>query len=854
MRFLATFLTIMIILAASPLSADTTITYQGQLQDASGPYTGTPDMVFRLYDNLTGTNQVGGDIELNNVPVTDGLFQAELDFGEVFDGPRWLELEVNGVTLDPRQRIASVPVAVQALSGGEDTLAELSCSADELAVFDGSAWTCAEPGDSDTLATLDCAADEVALFDGSQWICADVKVSDTLAALNCAGDQIARFDGAEWACAEDQDTVYSAGNGLTLSGTEFELDTGLTDGRYWMQGGNAGTDPTSDYIGTTDFTPFELHVQNLRALRIEPPGFRDADNGPNLVAGHQDNEVVETVFGATIAGGGGRISGDLSDIEYPNIVTGRYGSIGGGWSNTADEWATVGGGAVNTASGESSTVGGGERNRVNADFGTIAGGGPSDPADAENTRNEVFDKFGTIGGGGNNQAGFDDGDPESASFATVGGGRDNTASGESSTVGGGEHNRVNADFGTIAGGGPSDPADAENTRNEVFDKFGTIGGGGNNRAGFDDGDPESASFATVGGGWNNTAQGGNATVGGGWNNTASAWNATVAGGRNNTASSSYTTVAGGSHNTASWSYAMVGGGQDNTASRRSAMVGGGRDNTASARDATVAGGRNNTASAWNATVGGGRDNTASGRYSTVPGGLNNEALGQYSFAGGHDSVVDGTGHYSFAFGNNARASWEGQVVFTDSNEGQPNTNVEDRFYAKFDNGYRLETDADNSIGVWMGNGDTSWNSLSARKHKTNFESVDVAAVLDAVVELEISRWSYEWQTDIERIGPMAGEFYQAFGIGRDDEGIQTMDAIGVLYAAVQGLHAQLKNRDAELVSQAERMAKIEARNTELKSQINRVNQLEAENADLKDRLARLESVLLEDRQVAGGQQ
>ena len=283
--------------------ADTTITYQGQLQDSSGPYTGTPDMVFRLYDSLTGTNQIGADVELNNVPVTDGLFQAELDFGEVFDGPRWLELEVDGVTLGPRHRIASVPVAVQALSGGEDTLAELSCSVDELAVFDGSAWTCAEPGGSDTLselncladevalfdgsewacadvaladtlAALDCTADEVALFDGSQWICAGVEVSDTLAALNCAGDQIARFDGTEWICADDQDTVYSAGSGLTLSGTEFALDTGLTDGRYWMKGGNVGTDPASDFIGTSDEVPFEIHVHEQRALRIEPSADR----------------------------------------------------------------------------------------------------------------------------------------------------------------------------------------------------------------------------------------------------------------------------------------------------------------------------------------------------------------------------------------------------------------------------------------------------------------------------------------------------------------------------------------------------------------------------------------------------
>ena len=99
-------------------SAETTITYQGQLQHQGEPYTGTPDMEFRLYDSLTGDNQIGSPIDKADVPVVDGLFQVELDFGEgAFDGgSRYLEVTVAGDALTPRQKITGSPWSHQALA------------------------------------------------------------------------------------------------------------------------------------------------------------------------------------------------------------------------------------------------------------------------------------------------------------------------------------------------------------------------------------------------------------------------------------------------------------------------------------------------------------------------------------------------------------------------------------------------------------------------------------------------------------------------------------------------------------------------------------------------------------------
>jgi hypothetical protein len=232
--------------------------------------------------------------------------------------------------------------------------------------------------------------------------------------------------------------------------------------------------------------------------------------------------------------------------------------------------------------------------------------------------------------------------------------------------------------------------------------------------------------------------------------------------RSHEVTSDYGTVAGGRYNTVSGSSGTVGGGYNNTASGSSGT--------------TVGGGLNNTASGYSATVGGGSNNTASGIFSTVLGGYGCRASGQYSIAGGR----------------NATAPKDGQVVFTDSNGANP-SNTSDRFHGRFDKGYRLETDAENyGTGVYMGNGDSSWSSLSDPETKTNIRSVDEKTVLDGVADLDISRWSYEWQTDIEHMGPMAGDLYEKFGVGRDDRGIQTIDAFGVLFAAVQGLAERVK--------------------------------------------------------------
>jgi hypothetical protein len=98
----------------------TAFIYQGRLNDGGASANGTNyGMVFYIYDAPTG-GTVLGNFGIVSMTISNGLFTAPLDFGNVFSGaPRWLEITVqkNGgsfTTLSPRQPITPAPYAITA--------------------------------------------------------------------------------------------------------------------------------------------------------------------------------------------------------------------------------------------------------------------------------------------------------------------------------------------------------------------------------------------------------------------------------------------------------------------------------------------------------------------------------------------------------------------------------------------------------------------------------------------------------------------------------------------------------------------------------------------------------------------
>jgi hypothetical protein len=101
----------------SPLVAqtDTVFTYQGELNENGGVANGVFNLDFTLWDALAGGNQIGSELMFNALPVVDGRFTVELDFGaSAFDNSsRWLEITVNGTELSPRQPVTRSPYSIQ---------------------------------------------------------------------------------------------------------------------------------------------------------------------------------------------------------------------------------------------------------------------------------------------------------------------------------------------------------------------------------------------------------------------------------------------------------------------------------------------------------------------------------------------------------------------------------------------------------------------------------------------------------------------------------------------------------------------------------------------------------------------
>lgn len=174
----------------------TGFTYQGRLSDATGPVDDTCDLIFRLYDAPgSGTPPSGGTllgtVNRNNQTITDGYFTVILDFGgPVFAGDaRWLQTTVD-------------------CGGGPVTLAPRQ----------------------------ELTAAPYALY-------ADSASSAPWSGLSGIPSDLA--DG-------DDDTTYTAGTGLSLTGSTFSVD--------FAGSGSANTAARSDHDhwgqtweGETDF-------------------------------------------------------------------------------------------------------------------------------------------------------------------------------------------------------------------------------------------------------------------------------------------------------------------------------------------------------------------------------------------------------------------------------------------------------------------------------------------------------------------------------------------------------------------------------------------------------------------------
>ena len=329
--------------AVQPLSAQpigTAFTYQGRLSDAGNPGSGTYDLQLVLLDAAAGGSQVGPILTRDDVQVTNGLFTVSLDFGPVFGGARrWLELRVRPgasagayTALSPLQELTPAPNAVFSAgtpwggvagkpAGFADDV-DNDSGGDITGVTAGAGLAGGGTSGSVTL-TVDTAATQ-------SRVTGTCPAGESIRAVNQNGTVV---------CETDDDTVG------------------------WALTGNSGTNPATQFIGTTDNQPFVIRVNGFAGLRVEPANF----NEHNVVGGAFLNVVDPGIWGATIAGGGQTLA------EGRNRVNGFYGTVSGGAGNTAGGISVVGGGVLNTATAEGATVPGGVSNLAGGWYSFAAG-------------------------------------------------------------------------------------------------------------------------------------------------------------------------------------------------------------------------------------------------------------------------------------------------------------------------------------------------------------------------------------------------------------------------------------------------------------------------------------------------
>ncbi len=313
---------------------------------------------------------------------------------------------------------------------------------------------------------------------------------------------------------------------------------------------------------------------------------------------------------------------------------------------------------------------------------------------------------------------------------------------------------------------------------------------------------------------------------------ASGWNS-VASGEASTASG-YSNTAGGNYSTAMGSFSTALG-INSTAMGQSQTNG--NYSTAMGYQSTT-NGHFSTAMGYIAYAGGiystamGKGTYANGSASTAMGfqtsatGDNSTSMGYESDAGGNTSTAIGylataSGDHSTAIGNYVTTNGQpGSFVIGDNNTFLVASFAPNEFISRFEGGYTLWTDAALTMGVSLASGGGSWNTVSDRRKKENFQTLNAEDAILKIKDIPITEWNYISQNkSIHHIGPMAQDFYSLFkldGIGNDTT-INSSDIDGVNMLGIQALEQRTAKLILKVNEQQQIIEKLQTQNAEIKN-------------------------------------
>jgi hypothetical protein len=233
-----------------------------------------------------------------------------------------------------------------------------------------------------------------------------------------------------------------------------------------------------------------------------------------------------------------------------------------------------------------------------------------------------------------------------------------------------------------------------------------------------------------------------------------------------------------------------------------------------------------------------------GARSTRPaGGANNTAAEDFTFAAGHNAKANHTGAFVWADSS--------AFNFTSASAAPFNPAIDaDAFHVRATGGARFVSGINATgvpqTGVELDPGGTGWDSISDAAAKANFAAVDGRAVLEALAALPIQSWNLLTQDPaIRHVGPTAQEFHAAFPYGSNERTINSVDADGVAFAAIQALYRVIREQEGEVAAQQTELAAQQARIAELEREVAELQESKAQQQSVEARLAALEAKLAE---------
>ncbi|MFL5381507.1 MAG: tail fiber domain-containing protein [Longimicrobiaceae bacterium] len=227
--------------------------------------------------------------------------------------------------------------------------------------------------------------------------------------------------------------------------------------------------------------------------------------------------------------------------------------------------------------------------------------------------------------------------------------------------------------------------------------------------------------------------------------------------------------------------------------------------------------------------------------SNVCSGFACTAIGYTVRAGGQGSVALGyrttaNNNYSVALGYRASNNTHtGTMVMGDeSTTDSVRNQADNEFRIRYNGGIRLRVStaangntpgAGGNVGCDLTVLVPSWTCASSRTLKENYLPVDGEDVLARVRGIPITTWnmiggpSHPNASSVRHMGPVAEDFYHAFGLGLGETTIGLGDIDGVNLAAVKALEARTTRLQQQLDQRSAEVLQLRGELSELRAQV-----------------------------------